>query len=108
MKKWMNWIVIISLVLVVLSGITIVFASNNESSEPQGNQENQVASIYENPRAYKIHTGDSLWKLTSDYSGSMGRQELILEIMAYNQIDDPGKLRVNHVIYLPDCLSLID
>jgi hypothetical protein len=109
MKTWMNWIIAIGIMIVVLSGITIVFASNNETAKTQ-NIEVKVEEglVYDNPQPYKIHSGDSLWRLTANYTGHMDRQELILLIMEYNEIEDSSKLQINEVIYLPDCLSLHD
>lgn len=103
MKKWMNWILIGCMITLVLSGITIVFALNGETQDEQTKM-NVSVGIYNNPQPYKIHAGDSLWKLTKNFSGEMSRQELIFAIMDFNGIEDPGDLQINHVIYLPECL----
>ncbi len=111
MKKWMNWILIVSIITILLSGITIVFALNGESqdlAEQEVTSENVIENVYETPKPYKIHAGDSLWKLTANYSGEMSRQELIFAIMDYNGIEDPADLQINHVIYLPAFLLPTD
>jgi len=107
MKKWMNWILILSIITILLSGITIVFALNGES-QALVDQQTTNENVYETPKPYKIHAGDSLWKLTANYSGQMSRQELIFAIMDYNGIEDPGSLQINHVIYLPAFLLPTD
>mgnify|MGYP000268308232 FL=1 len=107
MKKWMNWILIVSIITILLSGITIVFALNGET-QASDDQAGIHADVYQEAKPYKVHAGDSLWKLTSGYSGDMSRQELIFAIMDYNEIEDPADLQINHVIYLPAFLLQTD
>lgn len=117
MKKWMNWIIALLTIAVILSGVTIVFALGNESNSHRNDplaqtvetkEINEPSGLYTTKIPYKIQSGDSLWKLTSSYSGSLSRQDVILKIMAYNNLTDASKLQIHHVIYLPGCLSLAD
>ncbi len=120
MKKWMNWIITLLTIAVIFSGVTIVFALGNESISHRNDplaqtvetneikETNETSGLYASEIPYKIQSGDSLWKLTSSYSGSLSRQDVILKIMAYNNLTDASKLQIHHVIYLPGCLSLGD
>jgi LysM repeat protein len=117
MKKWMNWMIVLLAVAIVLSGLTLVFALGNETNSQENNSLTKMegpkvtsdpSELYESKVPYKIQSGDSLWKLTANYSGSLGRQDLILQIMAYNELTDASKLQIHQVIYLPGCLSLVD
>lgn len=117
MKKWMNWIIVLLTIAVILSGVTIVFALGNESNSHRNNplaqtmeakETNDPAGLFATKTPYKIQAGDSLWKLTSSYSGTLSRQDVILKIMAYNNLTDASKLQIHHVIYLPGCLSSAD
>ena len=117
MKTWMNWIVALFAITIILSGVTLVFALGNESNSHESNPMEEIettkdvsnfSGLYQTKALYKIQSGDSLWKLTTNYSGTLGRQDVILQIMAYNDLTDATKLQIHQVIYLPGCLSLAD
>ena len=117
MKTWINWIVTLFAITIILSGVTLVFALGNEnnfheSSPIEETETSKIASnfseLYQTKALYKIQSGDSLWKLTTNYVGNLGRQDVILQIMAYNDLTDATKLQIHQVIYLPGCLSLAD
>jgi len=117
MKKWINWIIVLLAIAIVLSGVTLVFALGNEAKSQENKSITEMegpevtsdpSGLYESKVPYKIQSGDSLWKLTANYSGNLGRQDLILQIMAYNELTDASKLQIHQVIYLPGCLSLAD